>query len=434
MPSGSAPARAPRTTGPTAFRAGVVGGALFLLAAGPAATSPALEAQSTEDDAGLPSVVLVDPSLSPVAATTSLRAAATGLHTLEDRYLPVRVGEEDGVGEKTLGIGYRLARLIFVDGALMELHRVVRHEVAGHGGRIRLADGEVLGYEIGLPPPYGTGGGATRFRFEDAAPLDLATVFAGGLESAHIDARLLEEKWVARGRMDVREGLEYLGDLLEVVGYVADAGRGPPEPGHDVENYVVAVNRAVPEGGDGELVTSSALGDAASVEALNPTLYYSLYAVLWRYLVDGRTDAPVPALGIGPLRVMPTVHLRLAPFGREYAAGAVTAWGDRVVGARLRLGDGPWGRFTGLQLEGRRLYAGPRVTLGGRLGAWRQYGIAARSSDPEPGGMAVARGTISLDGLPVDPVVELGAKTEGWVPGEALGAGAIVRAGFSTSF
>lgn len=409
--------------------------ALLLAALVLAAPAP-LPGQQADGDTGdeLPSLVLLDPSFSIFSTTTSLQAAADGLYALEDRVLPFRLGDESGVGGTLAGIAYRLGRLVLLDFPVASLHTVVRHEIAGHGGRVRLAGGDVLGYEIDLPPPYGEGGGSTRFTLDDPGPLDLPVTAAGGLESALVGARGLEEKWVARGRMDVREGLQYLLDVLEVISYVTDARSLGVRRGHDVEIYLSSVNAAAPADAPGGPVTADRLGDEVTVEALNPTLYFALYAVLGRYLVSGDRYAPIPALELGGVRVMPTAHLRLAPFGREYAVGVTAAWEERVLHAGLRLGDGPWGGFHGLELEGRRLYTGPRLQVGARAGLWRQYDLGAASTELEAGGMAVLRVTTSVGGLPFSPVAELGAKSEGYVPGESLSSGPIARVGAAFRF
>lgn len=368
------------------------------------------------------------------ATTSTLHAGVQGLYALEDRVLPVRVGAEDGPVEKSLGVGYRLVRLTLVDLPVTVLHGIVRHEVAGHGGAIRQLGGEVLDYTIQAPPPYGDGGGTTVFEFDEVELVELAAVVAGGLESSYLDARQLEETWVARGRMDYREGLQYLFDVGDLLDYIDDARPGRRSPGHDIENYVAIVNAAAPDGASGPAVSVSSLEGATIVEVLNPTFYYSLFSVAWRFLAEGERDGPVPAPEIGPVRVLPSLHLRLTPFGREHVIGGTAAWGRRVLRAGVRFGDGPWGSFGGLELAGRRLWAGPGFELGGRLGLWRQYGLAGVSDQGELGGLALVRGTLDAGSFPVDAVVELGAKSDGYVPGEALDAGGIARIGVSAVF
>lgn len=400
----------------------------------PALRQPLRAQTGPGEDARLPSPVLLDPPVSPFAGTTSLQTAVRGVYWLEDRVLPLRLGQEGDVFGKALGIWYRLGRLTYLDLPVTALHAIVRHEVAGHGGRIRQFGAEVLDYRIDLPPPYGDGGGATIFDSSGMTAFERLTVFAGGLESTYLDARELEERWVARGRMDYREGLQYFYDLVEVYGYVDDARPGGEEPGHDVENYIDLVNASAPAGAPGGRVTSSSLADAAVVELLNPTLYYSLYSFLWRFLVQGEAGGPVPAPEIGAVRVMPSAHLRLTPYGPEHVIGGTAAWGGRVLRAGVRIGTGPRGGFGGVELEARRLWTGRRLSLGGRVGLWRQYVFAARSGAGAVGGMAVARGTLSFRGMPFSAVAELGGKSDGYVPGEALDAGAIVRVGFSAVF
>lgn len=425
------PGQGHRGGGTRAFALGLV---LALTATGVSVAPLGAQEGERPSPADLRHPVLVDPSLSTFATTVTLQTAVTGLYALESRHVPVRVGQEDDVGGKALGLLYRLGRLTLLDVPLVNLHAVVRHEVAGHGGRVRRAGGDVTGYGIDLPPPYGPGGGETRFRFEEGELLQLeaAAVSAGGLESALVDAVDLEARWVARGRMDVREGLQYVRDLTEVVGYIADARPGDPREGHDVESYVGLVNFGAPDGAAGDPVTVSGLEDASVVEILNPAYYWALYGVIWRFLVQGESDGPVPALEIGSARVMPSVHLRLAPFGPEYVVGLTAARDGRVVRAGFRLVRGPWGTSPGLELEGRRLLEpGERFTLGGRLGVWRQWDVAAGSAGGRVGAMAVARATASFRDLPVDGLAELGLKTEGYAPGEALDAGPIARVGLT---
>lgn len=381
-----------------------------------------------------PSRLLLDPSMGSLSTTATLHAGVRAVYHLEDRGVPVRLGAEDGPPAKALGVGYRLARLMLLDLPVTGLHGIVRHEVGGHGGWIRQLGGEVRDYEIELPSPYGGGGGAVAFSFREVEAVGLAAVVAGGLESSRLDARELEERWVADGRMDYREALQYLYDVVELLGYVGDARAGPRRSGHDIENYVAVVNGAAPEGASGPAVRVGALQDAVRVELLNPTLYASLYTLLWRFLVQGDRNGPAPALGIGAVDVLPTVHLRLTPFGREHVFGGVAVWGRRVLRLGSRFGQGPWGGFGGLEVAGTRLFTPGDLELGGRLGLWRQYGLAGDSDEGELGGMALLRGTVALGEGPLEAAGELGWKTDGYVPGEALDAGPIVRAGFALPF
>lgn len=385
----------------------------------------------------VPSIVLLDPAFSPRAGVTTFDALARGLYLLEDRYLPVRIGDDRGV-EGFLGLLYRFGRLTLIDNPLVIVHTVVRHEIGGHGGRVRQLGGDVLEYRFELPPPYGDGGGSIRFQFEDPVPYELALSAAGGLESAHLDQSMLEERWAARGRMDFREALRYLTATAEIGGYIGSASSRQVREGHDVENYVALVNTSFPgefESGamteirSGRPVSVSDLQDATAVELLNPAFLYSIYAVLWRFLVRGESDAGLPALDLGSVRAMPTVHLRLTPFGVEYAGGVLTAWGERVVGAKVRVGDGPWGTFRGLEFSGRRLYLTSRLRVGAEAGLWRQYDLDASTVDPRWGGLAMLRGSFTGSGWPVSAVAELGYKTAGYMPGEDLDAGPVLRIG-----
>lgn len=384
-----------------------------------------------------PSVLLLDRNMSIRASATSFQALADGVYALEDRWLPLSVGGGEGVAGFG-GLLYRFARLNLLDNPISVLHAVGRHEIAGHGGRIRGFGGDVLNYQLKLPPPYGDGGGSTTFDFEGGTPHELALVMAGGLESAQLDQLRLEERWVFRGEMDFREALQYMWTGMEITGYIGSATGGAPSSGHDVENYIALVNASVPDtnGGSsdvddspGELLTASRLHAAAVAEVLNPVFFYSMYAVFWRYVVRGEADGGIPAIDLGTVRTLPTIHLRLTPFGHEYAGGFTAAWREHVFGARVRMGDGPLGPFNGVEFEGRRLHSTSQLHLGGDMGLWRQYDLGGSTVQPRWGGMAMIRGSWDFTEIPVSAVAHLGYKTEGFTPGEALDAGVILRIG-----
>lgn len=367
-------------------------------------------------------------------ATATLQGAFAGLDALEDRYVPVRLGEEEGGLKTAAGIAYRYLRLTLLDFPVAGIHALLRHEVAGHGGRIRQIGGDVVGYDIQLPPPYGDGGGATHFELDDPAWYEEVATVAGGLESAYLDAAGLEESWTAVGRMGFQQAIQYLLDVSEVVGYINDFDPGRSRPGHDIDTYRGLVGVAARDAGLEGGVSADDLKTASRIELLNPAWYYALYTVLWRFLVKGSSAGPVPAFGVGSWRVMPTGHLVLAPFGHQYVLGLSAAGEDRLLEAIVRFGDGPWGGFQGIGVTAGGVRASPRWTLRGRVEVWRQFELEAEATRRSNGAMGLVEGRATLDDLPLAAVVQVGAKTGGYLPGEALAGGAVLRVGVAYRF
>lgn len=402
-----------------AFLRGILRKCLVLLGIVTAGVAIPIEAQERESR----SVLLLDRHFSTLSATTVLATAARSVHALANRGLPT--------GSNFL---MRLTRLALVDVPVVGLHGVARHEIAGHGGRVRQFGGDVLEYDLNPPLPYGGGGGSTRFGFEEIAPSELALVAAGGLESAYLDATGLEERWVVEGTAEFQESLQYVYDVHEILRYLRDAEGGVIGRGHDVDDYLFLLRAAAPGGASGDPVTSSTVRKTALVELLNPSFHYALYGVLWRYLVRGEPNVGSPSFGVGSVDVLPRVHVRLTPFGPEYAAGVAASGRERTVGVNLRGGSGPWGRFGGIDLTGNDFFVRERLSVGGRASVWSQFDHLADSVDRFLGGMAVVRALLWHGDRPLAAVAEVGLKSAGYISGEPLAGGPLGRVGVAIEF
>lgn len=402
------------------------------------------EDTATSVGAGPPYFLLADRPLSPVAGATSMLAAAHGLYRLEDRILPLRLRSEDGAAGRTLGIGYRAARLVLLDLPLEAFHVVVRHEIFGHGARIRQLGKEVQGYSLPLPPPYGPGGGATEFTVDLSRTSDpeIASIAAAGLEVGTLGNSLLEERWAVRGEMDYREALHYVLTLIDNYTYIADAGTGSTVAGHDAELYTFHINRARaavanvpplaldPE----ERLDPSELQRRALLEFANPQLYYAIYGLAWRYLVGGHRTAPVPRVSVGGVHLMPRLHLWLTPVGPAYELGLLGTRENRLVALSVRVGGEPNRSMAGVGIQTTNLLLRGNFAIDGRVEVWEQssfsLGEASGASERDMRGGLIS-GEVQWSGAHsrLGFVVEVGVKSKGYVPGETLDAGPVLRAG-----
>jgi hypothetical protein len=159
------------------------------------------------------------------------------------------------------------------------------------------------------------------------------------------------------------------------------------------------------------------------------------------YLATGDEHGRVLALPIGDWRVMPGLRYELTPFGTEWEL--TTDVGYRAQGGQIALRVGraplarPWGLTLAAPVVSLRRW---RLELGGDfwqqpplgLGARNDFGVNVIGRDLEWGG--ALRGRLESppihDGrFPATVIVDAGVKSTGYVKGDPLDGGVVLRAG-----
>jgi hypothetical protein len=155
----------------------------------------------------LPYVVVFDSYMTPATGAQDLVTAQHLLASAEDRWLPLKIGDERSRRGLALGIFYRSGKFLTLDLPQDHFLLVVAHEVFGHGARFReLGDGH-LRYGFDAPIPYGSGNAFTRFNGNfPISPLADMNASAAGMEAQHSLADAIAERAVGRGRIHYREG------------------------------------------------------------------------------------------------------------------------------------------------------------------------------------------------------------------------------------
>jgi hypothetical protein len=315
---------------------------------------------------------------------------------------------------------------------------VVNHEVFGHGARLRERFDGPIGYRIGVPSPYGRGGGSTTFIFDrPPSPNERMAVHAGGMEVDSMAAALVSHRAFSAQQMRPRDAIRYLAFELDTLSYVLSTDDEGEEPGHDVAAFLDAYNTAAVMAGAPAL-TPRALRRRALIGLANPMLAYAAYGI-GRYLVTGGTDVPVPALSIAGVRYLPMLRYRLVPYGTEWSL--VNELGGRIrpTQIELRIGRAPDATPWGVRVRQREVAAWRAWVLEASVDVWRQPPLALAaegsvSASPRTG--LEVRGRVERPFLPVwfsaeraTIAVDVGAKSTGYVPGEPLRGGLVVRGG-----
>jgi hypothetical protein len=413
--------------------------------------------------------IVFDTYMSPAAGAEGLLTIQHLLASAEDRWLPRKIGQERSRPALALGILYRTGKFMALDMPQDHVLMVVAHEVFGHGARFReLGEGRIR-YGFDAPIPYGSGDAFTSFRGEfPSSPLGMLNVSASGIEAQHALADAITTKAVERGRIHYREAWLYFESRITGMTYILTASPHSAA-GHDVADYLKRFDEGCTS--PCVAVTRRYVQRRALLALGDPLLYYAIYGLAVSYIGAGNTTGPVPLIPVGRgIKVLPSLGFALAPYGTEWnlrtalqsgqppllvGGSQATSYGEpRHSAAQPREGGRDQGR-------GKRVHAvtlrigntGASTTLGVGVRAaqvlrlrglpvdvavdlWRQPRVLAdKTSDPLHTG-AGANATIVVP-LPrpfrsqwvAGIHVTAGYKSEGFIPGEQLSGGMMLRIG-----
>jgi hypothetical protein len=385
---------------------------------------------------------LVDRDLTVGAGATLAVAAGDLVARLESAVVPDRIVDEHGVVRRTADVAYRSAKLLFFDKPQEDWLMVANHEVFGHGGRVReLFDG-YLQFHIDAPKPYGDGGGVTTYAPErDPTVHELQAVSVAGMEVNSVGAAILSRRAFRERMLTPRAALRYLLFELDGFDYIQHTSDEPQRPGHDVSDFVVLYNLSAGAAGADE-ISPEKLRHESWISLANPMIASAVISI-GGYLATGRTETHVLALPVAGWDVMPAMRYRLAPFGTEWAIVTDVAKGRRSGQLNVRSGRAPLTHPWGISaiLDGFQ-WSGWTFEIGGdvwrqpplALGAVPDFGIDVVGKELEWGGAARVRfespGVRLWKSAPaVSLVIDGGGKSQGFIAGEPLDGGLVLRAG-----
>jgi hypothetical protein len=374
-------------------------------------------------------VVMFDADMTPTTGGTLVDFAGTLIGRAEDAFLPPRLFEERSTWRRSAGVSYRFAKLLLLDLPVEDWLRVANHEVFGHGARLRERFDGRIQYRVGVPPPYGRGGGSTSFTFDrEPGVEELLAVTVGGMEANNVGAARVALRAVARGAAPYRDMLRYLLLRLDTAGYILGTGDEPEEEGHDVSDFLILLQEAA-----GSELTPRDLRRRALIGLADPMLGYAVYGLAVSYLWRGDTHARIPAFRFGEVHYLPALRLQLAPFGTDWVVENTFARAEEATRVSLRIGEAPGARSFGASLHRDAMWTWRNATIDIDVHGWRQPRVL------DDGGVERSNGAAAFAAasVPLDVgwmrwaavVVQGGYKTRGFIEGEPLGAGVVVRAG-----
>ena len=385
-------------------------------------------AVAAQSSTGNSTPVLVDRDMSPAAGATATIALGRLVARAEDRFVPLGLFADHGKLRRAANASYRLAKLSLFDNPQENWLRVANHELFGHGGRLRELFKGRISYALPAPPPYGRGGGATYFGLDRTPTVeDMLAVTVGGMEANRMMARLLTQDALTAGRWHYRDARRYLYAEYDTMRYIRRTTDVEKE-GHDVGDFLKIYNELA-TANDARTLNARTLRRRVLAGFANPMIAYSYYGAFISYVWSGRADAPVPMLRLGATRYLPMARFELTPFGTEFVIDNAFVRNGRFVDATIRAGQTIGARTWGVGLQATRLAARKGWTFGGDGNLWHQ---------PEWGGEVTATAHRQVGRLPrlhnpLALVVQAGYKTNGFLAGERIHQGAVLRVGAALS-
>ena len=381
-----------------------------------------------------PYVVLLDRDMTPAAGAADLLSLHRAAGAVEDRWLPPARFDESTRVRRALGIGYRFGKWFGLDLPQDHFFMVVGHEVFGHGARLREIGARHVKYGFDAPIPYGPGGAVTSFSGDllvtraDALAIDTA-----GIEAQNVLADAVARHALAGGALPYRDGWLYLESRLDGLRYIRSVSPRSPE-GHDVRSFLIEVNDQCDPPACTPL-DAATLKRRALLMLADPMLAYAGYAWAFAYLVRGQTSAPAPMIPLPhDMRYLPALRFEMTPYGTAVTTEHAIVRRGRLTSVSVGVGDTGRRRAWQIGVTAMDVVRTARVRGDMAAGVWEQPALdaAPNSQTFAAGARAAASMHVPLGRSPAAraaALVEVGYKSDGFVRGERLHAGPILRIG-----
>jgi hypothetical protein len=360
----------------------------------------------------------------------------------QDSYMLPQINDNKGLWNKSLAVTYRLGKTVIIDNVWNDLIRLIQHEVFGHGARLRELGYTKNKYSITFPSPwFGGGGTATYGRREEGRVHGLTesiTPRFGGVEATSVMANSIRSKWLASGKIYYREAYTYYRSFNGLTRYIMNTRNDETEMINDMFSYTKTLSFAYGIPLEESPIRIEDLKRKVIINYFNPLQYLALYALIKGYIWDGNTEMELPMIPIGSVDYFPIVRMGLTPFGTEVYVENFFKLDKTLHLLQVRIGDGVLDNSWGLTYHNNRLLDKPWIWLQGDFNFWNQPSMKLGGDefvDTRAGlGGAVQLGAhfkiLRKENL-ANIYLQTGYKTAGFLEGERLRAGWLVRFGLS---
>lgn len=385
-----------------------------------------------------------DKTLSEDVGAENIITFHKALYSFENKYLPLKLTEENTALKKLGGISYRLGKS-FISYNLSYLGGLVQHEVFGHGSRYREYGQTESSYHLSLPFPLGKGSGFAQSGSPTKGPnrlisnVESSAKTFGGMEGGIILANRLRSKWFLNNSISNQEFMLYIFGRHNITAYILSTDYKTAKGGNDVVAYLDKVNYI---NGNSNPFTSAynlkLLKKQAALTFLDPLTFIAGFDYLFSYLIKGNENAKIPMIRFGLVRYMPSFRLGLSPFGSEFYSEHFALYNKKLIEFYYRQSDGILSRTNGGGIKLSYLINNKYLAVHTSADLWDQPGIQLGGDKLyyTAGGLGGAIGATAVIHLftrenSVGLMINAGYKTTGYLEGEKLADGPIIKVGLS---
>jgi hypothetical protein len=229
---------------------------------------------------------------------------------------------------------------------------------------------------------------------------------------------------------------------------IVRSSHGSRSDGHDINSYLFYLNLTYPQ----KHLSSSRLRSLSWINILDPFTFYSVWALI-HYITSGR-DTKIPMIPLYRARYLLGARLGLTPFGPEIFWENYFSYCGRMFYGYLKAGRHASNNYIGAGFYSPVIFQIKQWDFGLRIDIWHQPKLLL-----SPGSFPLTEEEIpnqrlypnsalhrirfggaltSIVTYHINPTLggraEIGAKSQGFLPGNSLWGAAIVRIGFLTVF
>ncbi len=375
--------------------------------------------------------------------------AHKALYTFQDAVIPDTLFVENRWYKKTGGFFYRMLRFWLLDAQLDYLTVLTQHEVFGHGARYREMGHIKNSFHINLFFPYGDGSGYARSGelnpgHQSTPQTRISEVFAGN-EATQLMSNDLEAAMLLNGTIHYRQASLFLASRNNLPAYIWRTrllNNTNPFASDDIATYIMDINNIYFREAISRRIEINRLSIECLTSLLDPIQVYSAYAILVSYGIKGKKSlSKIPMIRLGNVGYLPSFQYSLTPFGPQFHMINYVKWEKRLFSAAFSYGIGGRYQSYGVQLASYKCLQLPWIELDAKAELWHQQELQLDHYSyvplpPKTGGSASVQCYLHplKNNRNIGLYLQGGYKTKGYMLGENLDHGLILRYGLSGRF
>ena len=328
---------------------------------------------------------------------------------------------------------FRISKLFFTNYIITDYLLTMNHEL-GHGYRMIEAGGSINKIVYNWPPPFSnkfsfiTLNRPLRFTEQQELMINL-----GGSEINLFFSDIMRKNILLNYKFEYNYGLAYLYSSNDMPGYTAFINLEAGDPNRYRKNLNELYSNR------GMILTRKKIRKYSFLALFtDPMNFYALKSVFYDYLINGRNTSEIKMISLNnSVKYLPRFRFEYTPFGPELVYQNYFKFKSILFNANLSHSDADLPDAWRIQASVWNLKPHPRLSLDLSGQIWDQPNIKFYQDDKlvEASGLGSQIITsinydLTKDGHIFGLAVHIGYKSNGYVLGEQLKRGFILRGGF----